>query len=146
MKEVLYRGLTTQKPKSHAFNHVWVEGDLIISDGKYYIHPRSNKVRVQGELGQLIIMHEVIPETVGQFTGLSDKNGKKIFKGDIVRCFYQTWFTDYSLSYVVEWNKKKFCWSLHMLSSEVQNNISEDEHFACEVIGNIHDNPELLEG
>ena len=142
MKEALFRGLTTRKPCSHEFNYIWVEGDLIISDGKYYIHPRSNTVRVQGELGKLIVMHEVIPETVGQFTGLPDRKGKKIFVGDRCRvsrpcvlaygkitfqngCF---WFVDDGPGGML-----RLC--------DVKMN-----GFDVEVIGNIHDTLELPGG
>ena len=60
----IYKGLTTKKENSHEFNETWVEGDLIHSGEKVYIHPISNKVSVQGELGRLIVMHEVQPNTV----------------------------------------------------------------------------------
>ena len=62
----MYRGLTTKKEYAREFNETWVEGDLIHSDGKLYIHPIHNKVSVEGELGRLIIMHEVQPNTVTQ--------------------------------------------------------------------------------
>ena len=64
----MYRGLTTKKENSHEFNETWVEGDLIHSGDKVYIHPVSNRVSVKGELGSLIVMHEVQPDTVIQIT------------------------------------------------------------------------------
>ena len=62
---VTFKALTV-KNNSREFNEVWVEGDLIHSKGKTYIHPISNAVTVKGDIGRLIIMHEVKPETVRQ--------------------------------------------------------------------------------
>ena len=76
------------------------------------------------ELKQLID-----PETVGQYTGLPDKNGKKIFEGDTVQ--YLT-YDDFDCKSVVRFGGYK-------------QNILEIAN-GCEVIGNIHDNPELLKG
>ena len=69
---------------SRDFNGKWVYGDLIHSDGKTYIHPQSNAVSVEMGLGRIIVMHEVDPDTVGQWTGLLDKNDAKIFEGDVI--------------------------------------------------------------
>ena len=96
-------------------------------------------------------MEEVIPETVGQFTGLTDKNGKKIFEGDIVctrfpkECEHarnicslgDIQFRDGMFG--IEWTqcKNDTFWGLRR--------IDEDFHKEIEVIGNIYDNPELLE-
>ena len=77
--------------------------------------------------------YEVIPETVGQFTGLLDKNGKKIFEGDIAKT------EDGIIDYVV-YADGCFCWARAMMCGEFTYGVS-----GYEVIGNIHDNPELLE-
>ncbi len=97
--------------------------------------------------------HKVIPDTVGQFTGLTDKNGVKIFAGDIVRASniansavgiirfgkYGIVFGDKKthLGFYLDWNGTE----RGMLRSDLV-------YWAtmCEVISNIHDNPELLEG
>ena len=87
--------------------------------------------------------HYVALETVGQYTGLTDKNGNKIFEGDIVRwkeC--DRWAPDDGIvsGYVLyadgQWfiqrpNIRSYLWL---------------EHSLCEIIGNIHDNPELMGG
>lgn len=68
----LYKAKTTPKEKGE-FNNVWVIGNLIVSNGKYYIHPVGNVVNVRNEICKMIVMHEVIPDTICQRTGLKDK-------------------------------------------------------------------------
>lgn len=87
---------------------------------------------------------KVIPETVGQYTGLTDKNGKKIFEGDIIE-------TPDRLVKVV-WFEGNAQFDLHFIryTNEVIITNFKGIHMRdlkeYEVIGNIHDNPELLEG
>lgn len=78
-------------------------------------------------------------KTVGQFTGLIDKNGKKIFEGDIVRYMNKE-------TMVVVWNNDSasFAIAYSAINFNYLATISS-AHIYLEVIGNIHDNPELLE-
>lgn len=138
MREILFRGKTTPKDVGE-FNNIWVYGDLIRSGDKYYIHPQANRVKVDGELGQIIVMHEVIPETVSQWTGLVDKNGVKIFEGDVVK--YE------GLDLSVQWNITHGSYILlhrDPATGLAYFHLYEDEASYMEVIGNEWDNPELV--
>lgn len=77
-----------------------------------------------------------------QLTGLTDKNGKEIFDGDVLKT------SDGELAKVV-WNKELACWEVEFLSeivdlSEVADVKSNRSY--CEIVGNIYENPEFLEG
>lgn len=81
----------------------------------------------------------VIPETVGQYTGLTDKNGNKIFEGDIVR-----------LTFSEEVVGKIICdinyyFEVYLFGKTTHKSLSDYLPYALEILGNIHDNPELLE-
>lgn len=142
MREILFRG----KRKD---NGEWIAGYLIIADERWFILITDNiqtysfTCLKDGEyiFGKFI---EVIPETVGQYTGELDKNGTKIFEGDIVDVKYNIDYVGVAkerigMFRVVFHNgcfmkaKIKGCGLYHIIST--------DEHT---VIGNIHDNPELL--
>jgi uncharacterized phage protein (TIGR01671 family) len=90
------------------------------------------------------MFYKVIPETVGQYTGLTDKNGKKIFEGDIIQEVYGN--KRYS-PIEVEFSEERGGWYPFATDggcgccSDVTANIERSE-----VVGNIHDNPELLKG
>ena len=125
----LYKAKTTSKEKGE-FNNVWVTGNLIVSNGKYYIHPVGNVVNVKNEIGRIIVMHEVIQETICQCTGLKDKNGKPIWENDIVNA------TDVNCVCVYDIVVKVTDYNLML------NLYYSDE---LERVGNKFDNPELLE-
>ncbi len=127
MREILFRG----KRKD---NSEWVEGDLHKNKdfSKAHIHPVGEKIR----------SFDIIPETVGQYTGLTDKNGKKIFEGDIVTTPY------YGIEFqTVEWVKTS-CGFEPFSDSNLNCGHCGGGVVPkfCEVVGNIHDNPELLKG
>lgn len=134
MREVLFRGKRVN-------NGEWVEGNLFIPDKE------DTPTQICIGINIIRINYDVIPETVGQFTGLTDKNGKKIFEGDIIKTKYGrlcivVWFS--SPTYV-GWDLKVVetvdnC--LHTKKPDFSDLYYSDN---LEIVGNIHDNPELLE-
>lgn len=86
---------------------------------------------------------DVYEDTIGQFTGLTDKNGKEIYEGDIVR--YYDDIEDELVSSHVIYHKEScsFCVAPTKLCGDY---IGICAHWQYEVIGNIHDNPEQLKG
>ena len=125
MREILFRG----KRKD---NGEWVYGDFVnLKDGKKLIP------HIYG-------YGEVIPETVGQYTGLTDYKGNKIFEGDIVDVKYDIQYTGVSAERIGHFEvvfdngcfmKKNKKGLFHFISSDV-----------CKKVGNIYDNPEILKG
>ena len=125
MREILFRGKRTDGQ--------WIYGGLlkVTYDGNTInLIFADNFLFVFGEATAM--EHACVdPATVGQFTGLTDKNGQKIFEGDILK-----WDS-------MEWG----CGHLEIASwdYELFNMRRNDWEEWCEVIGNVYDNPELLE-
>ena len=174
MREILFRGKDIDNGK-------WIYGGYVhlhkttycyagSDDGNNDIHRIVFERMTDWNLPNKHMMTDVIPETVGQYTGLTDKNGKRIFEGDIVR--YNT-YDDFDCQSVVKFGEYNQDGSAGEYSASKcigfyvdvdnftcpdwceygsncfsnylkQQNILEVARY-CEVIGNIHDNPERLE-
>jgi uncharacterized phage protein (TIGR01671 family) len=130
MREILFRGKRVD-------NGEWVEGDLA------HTHSVKDGVKLNNTLvGGDMVYSEVTPETVGQFTGLIDKEGRKAFFGDIVTYFDQSGTERKGVikQYKDSWGGFIQC----VGGDEEGNQDGELDHDKFMIIGNIHDNPELL--
>jgi uncharacterized phage protein (TIGR01671 family) len=136
VREILFRGKRID-------NGEWVEGYYFCSrnphrENIHKIHPLDSDWS-----------YEISPSTVGQYTGLTDKNGKKIFEGDILEVHDKLPFFD-------GYNSEEICYNGKVMyiddqgmyvceGNEDGNTLCALNLDECEIIGNIHDNPELLE-
>lgn len=138
MREILFRGKRTD-------NGEWVVGAYFClhhNDGRDHLHhfiiPNDTPIPKDRPIGEVQV--EVDPSTVGQYTGLPDKNGKWIFEGDIVEGPDFDAEDGYA---VVHWDDDtaRFTIDGQGLTVDFDNYYGYD----IEIIGNVPDNPELLE-
>ena len=136
MKEILFRGKSIVADSPNTPGH-WLEGCYInrifecegCTVNEHHIISRSHYINIYLDSDT-----EVWSETVGQYTGLKDRDGRRIFEGDIVRCcgeirsvIYDEKFAEFELS-----------------GSDGLSLCCDSQ--LCKIIGNIHDNPEMMEG
>ena len=131
MREILFRA-----KDNGVLNGIWQYGSLDISNPDApeinSIDRHNNKMRIP-----------VLIKTVGQYTGLTDKNGKKIFEGDIVMGLF---LHSCPVKSVVSFQDGAFGLLWERAGVETFWAFTSICNVEYEVIGNIHDNPELLEG
>ena len=125
MREILFRGKRKDNGK-------WVEGHY----GEYYSGKENvSCISIPKETISGSLCYDVIPETIGQYTDLKDKNGTRIFDGDIVKvetALVRGIFAvecSMGANFIVSHGERRFFFGGRK----------------SEVIGNVHDNPELLE-
>lgn len=142
MREILLRGKRLD-------NGEWVSSGNLITfndegEGKQFFIPQMNAkcTCTHDEQDNIIsfdsgMFYKVDPDTVGQFTGMTARNGKKIFEGDIVEVIHEG-------VYRCRWDEGNLEFGL--INGNESLGIAYVSPFDIAVIGNIHDNPELLEG
>ena len=123
MREYKFRGKTKATGE-------WVYGDLLHVNNRMFIIPNINVDDI--DIGKL----EVDPETVGQYTGLFDKNGNELWESDIIE-------NEHKERYLIVWGSTGFNAALDGSKKAIY---SANEYWfkSCKKIGNKWDNPELL--
>lgn len=145
MREILFRGKRVD-------NNEWaISGDVFLGGKRKYIYIPNPDTDMSAKA---YLCREIIPETVGQYTGLTDKNGTKIFEGDIL----QTITTDTNeerkalvgFGEFVDINNDDEYLGFYVEFCDIKTTITqlllEDTKDDFDIVGNIHDNPELLKG
>ena len=126
-------------------NGEWVIGNCIDDGvtGQVFIHTVGNSVNESDKVGEegclQFVAFEVAPSTICQCTGLKDKNGKLVWENDIVE--YRDCTTE---RYVVAYENDKACFEYQQYGCSIMN-FDEMSSVEVEVVGNVFDNPELLE-
>lgn len=146
MREILFRGKRLD-------NGEWIEGFYVKCRSRCYVLPVYDIDHGFDERYSEWI--EVDPKTVCQYTGLTDKNGRKIFEGDIVKgVAYSTDFVGYIvwIDAIAGFGVRYFnkhgeptAWENSSILKAIQR-WKQPNEFQAETIGNIFDNPELLKG
>ena len=144
MREILFRGKRLD-------NSEWVYGSFCMDALEQFngLCGVDGFIRLYDKTKGKMQMHEVDRETVGQYTGLTDKNGKRIFEGDIVRILGNQTNEDWKrvdYTALIAFIDGGFC----ALDGTIEDHGFrryglQRMDFSLEIIGNIYDNPELLE-
>ena len=139
MREILFRGQTRRYGEKVKMNGEkvpsnWVYGGVCQGKGDFSIIYGSMDMGLEQPTEKRV----VYTDTIGQYTGLTDKNGTKIFEGDIVN------FKTINYHFKNCRIKYQSCYARYCAIDNKGYEYPMDKTFEYEVIGNIHDNPELL--
>ena len=132
MREIIFRGKRT-------INGDWVYGDFVRGNERKSLR---DSIFVYDSETQSFNDYEINPSTLGQYTGLTDKNGKRIFEGDVAKVLQGK---DKDIAYV---GFENGAFMLYPKTGNIYERTLWEywyNDWDVEVIGNIHDNPELLE-
>ena len=140
-REILFRGKRED-------NGEWIIGHLLwYEDGKARICATGTDIFCYEKDDSIIqtVAHRVIPKTIGQYTGTTISKVKKVFEGDIVRVYIEVPYSPAKVKIIKD--KGRVMWD-NAISRFIVKPLSEETFsmiYITEIIGNIHDNPELLE-
>lgn len=140
MREILFRG-KSREDGGWIYGGYFTAKDYLSGETMHFIAPKECESTSRGEFTGAI---EIAPETLGQHTVMTDKNGVKIFEGDILQMI-----TDVpdgkKMIYTVNWCEKLGKWVLQCVTDdELDTDFTWFWGFDFKIIGNIHDNPEML--
>lgn len=135
-REIKFRGKRLDNGK-------WMHGDLIENQGRFFIYHASSETTIKDDNSEItVIATEVALATVGQFTGLKDKNGVDIYEGDIL-------YNTQGVTMHINWFGPQFGCVQHWDGVNGEGSWYPLDNYDTnqwEVVGNVHDNPELLKG
>ena len=135
MFDIIFRG-------KREGNGEWVEGDLLhYESGEMAICEGFSKYGY--EATEIIGRYKVLPETVGQYTGLTDKNGVKIFEGDILGGYLDDNYPENQTVMEVVWCN---CWWGTKEIGCDPDLLEWEDGEILEIVGNVFDNPEMMKG
>ena len=143
MRDILFKAKRKDNGK-------WVEGFLFqcLNNGiEWCIGKEPLSANDYSEIvGEYIDWFTIDENTICQYTGLTDKNGRKIWENDVVKCYADTddLGNDLYFFYKVIWHESYHCWWLSDIHTLEDDYIHQYNSSGIEVIGNIFDNPELL--
>ena len=139
MREIIFRGKRLD-------NGEWAEGYFV---NLWMINYQKHQPIITDNNA---VSYDVDPSTIGQYTGLIDKNGERVWEGDILHIariadglggYYQPPL-DYPVNVVVKWDLCAWMWETLCEDKRYISFPNAWSHYECEIIGNVHDNPELL--
>lgn len=140
MREILFRGKCDQTNHMHANCGEWIEGSHCLDVGERHF---ISRVEYLDPIGYVLEDYLVDLKTIGQYTGLTDKNGKKIFEGDLVRFVNPETGELSEYVYEVFWDDDYVGFRMFFHKTGYREAFDGVPHWYV-VVGNIHDNPELV--
>jgi uncharacterized phage protein (TIGR01671 family) len=142
MKTIKYRAKRLDNDK-------WIEGSYLVHEGPLHAFYEGHEKGYQDKhfivftdfadwnMERRLLRTEVDPKTLGMFTGLIDLNHKEIYSGDIIKTGHEIKYRKAAKRYkLVQWVETKY---------KVGFNLGESNNATCEIVGNIHDNWDLLQ-
>ena len=137
MREILFRGQTRRYGEKVRMNGEKVKSNWVY--GGIFPNNRGGDFSIIYQQEPTIEKFTVYSDTVGQYTGLTDNNGKRIFEGDIVN--FKTGYYQFE-NLIISFDEQT---ARFVCENKKSGKMPLDSKWSYKVIGNIHDNPELLE-